>query len=363
MIGRRLLWIVLCLVIGPLPALAACSKTQPGWMWNYEGDMAGSNRIRMTLIFGDKDITGVYFYASQLRDIRLRGRMLDTTRVVLEEFDAAGAVSARFEAEFPDKDPGGKFGDSALQCEVMRGTWSKHDGANAMPVYLALEGGTVGSLVNRYAAIGVGNPETLHRNAQAFWLAVKRDDRKTAAALIRYPIRVDVATGRKRYTSAAQLLADYGLIFTPAFREEIAKGLPRNMFVRAEGAMLGSGQAWFGPDGKVIALNNYSKPPAHPEPVAPPRTDPGGADEDPPALKALRQGMATDVSDFIRRAMICNHWAGEEPYDDDRRAQINAAISALRCRELDSDQKSLRSRYAGNKPVLNRISQARKTPI
>lgn len=85
--------------------------------------------------------------------------------------------------------------------------------------------------------------------------------------------------------------------------------------------------------------------------------------EDPPALKALREGMPPDVSEFIRRAVICNHWAGEEPYDDDRREQINRAVKRMGCLELDADQKALRSQYAGQGEVLKRISQSRKTPL
>jgi hypothetical protein len=85
--------------------------------------------------------------------------------------------------------------------------------------------------------------------------------------------------------------------------------------------------------------------------------------EDPPALKALREGMPPDVSEFIRRAVICNHWAGEEPYDDDRREQINRAVKRMGCLELDADQKALRSRYASQGEVLKRISQSRKTPL
>ena len=247
---------ILILFLVPLQLQAACNRVQPGWLWNYEGEIASKYRIRMTLIFGELEITGVYFYASQFKDIPLRGRMLDGNRLVLEEVNSAGATSARFEAEFPEKDPQSKFGDSSLQCEVIRGTWSK-PGGSAMPVSLAQESGTSGSLKSRYGIIGVSDPEKLHRNSQAFWLAVKTDDRKTATALIRYPIRVDTGAGRKSYTAATELLTDYDLIFTPRFREEIAKGFPRNMFVRGEGAMLGNGQVWFSSDGKVKTLNNY----------------------------------------------------------------------------------------------------------
>lgn len=249
--------VALLLVLLPVQLHAACVKNQPGWLWNYNGELAGKYRVRMTLVFAGEEVSGVYFYASQLKDIPLRGRMVDATHARLEERDAAGKVVANFDVEFPERDPASAFGDSALECEVIRGTWSSAAGDRTLPVYLQMEGGSAGSIRHRYAAIGVRDPETVHRNSQAFWLAVKKDDRATAVSLVRYPIRIDTSDGRKRYASAGELLADYERVFTPAFREAIAKGFPRNMFVRDEGAMLGSGQVWFGADGKVTALNNY----------------------------------------------------------------------------------------------------------
>ena len=243
-----------------------------------------------------------------------------------------------------------------------------------------MEGGTAGSLKSRYGAIGVRDPEALHRNSHAFWRAVQREDRKAAARLIRYPILVDTAAGPRRYTSAEQLLADYDLIFTPGFRELIAQGLPRHMFVRDQGAMLGHGQVWFGADGKVTALNGAGMAVLASSATSAVKTAPPGgagvsvaaasaapaapaASDDPPALAALRQGMPPDVSDFIRRAVVCNHWAGEEPYDDERRAQIHAAVQSLRCRALDADQAVLRGKYAGHAEVLGRLKRARVTPL
>ena len=162
------------------------------------------------------------------------------------------------------------------------------------------------------------------------------------------------------------------------------------MFVRDQGAMLGHGQVWFGVDGRVTALNTALSVPA-PEPsaasaasvasVASPRVNaavagaatlatpamqappPQAASDDPPPLAALRKGMPPDVSDFIRRAVVCNHWAGEEPYDEDRRAQINAAVQTLRCRALDADQAALRAKHAGHAEVLGRLKRARVTPL
>jgi hypothetical protein len=91
-------------------------------------------------------------------------------------------------------------------------------------VLLEMDGGTAGSVKSRYGAIGVRDAETLHRNAQAFWRAIQRDDRRTAARLIRYPIRVDTTAGPRRYIAAEQLLVDYERIFALGVRQAIAQG-------------------------------------------------------------------------------------------------------------------------------------------
>lgn len=103
--------------------------------------------------------------------------------------------------------------------------------------------------------------------------------------------------------------------------------------------------------------------PALREPDASPVPEPQAVDEDPPLLAGLRKDMPADVSDFIRRAVTCNHWAGEEPYDEDRRAQMAEAVGSLRCRELDTDQRALAKQYDGNAEVLRRIRQSRSTPF
>ena len=103
--------------------------------------------------------------------------------------------------------------------------------------------------------------------------------------------------------------------------------------------------------------------PALPEPEASPAPEPQAVDEDPPLLAGLRKDMPADVSDFIRRAVTCNHWAGEEPYNEERRAQMAEAVASLRCRELDTDQRALAKQYDGKAEVLRRIRQSRSTPF
>ena len=125
-----------------------------------------------------------------------------------------------------------------------------------LAVYLAAESSTSGSLGQRYAILGVQDDEVVNRGAQDFWRAVKAGDRRAVAARVAYPITVQVGGKRRRLGGPGALLEVYDAVFTPAFRRSIEAAMPRNMFVRDQGVMLGSGQAWFDARGRVVALNN-----------------------------------------------------------------------------------------------------------
>ena len=244
------------LALMPVAALAGCNRNEPDTLSNYDGTLGDKTRVRMTLVFHGEQVEGLYFYASWLKDIPLKGRIVGGSTLELDELDASGKPVARFEARFPEQDPRGRYGASKLECEVIAGTWRKLEGGAAVPVYLSGSDGTIGTLTHRYAPAGASDDALVHRNAQRFWEAVKRDDRKGVAATIAYPLRVNLAAGKaRRYRNASALLADYDTLFTPRLRESIANAMPRNMFVRDQGIMLGSGEVWFGPDGKVIVIN------------------------------------------------------------------------------------------------------------
>ncbi|MDB5499429.1 MAG: hypothetical protein JWP28_3460 [Phenylobacterium sp.] len=67
-----------------------------------------------------------------------------------------------------------------------------------------------------------------------------------------------------------------------------------------------------------------------------------------------------DVRAHIDRQRSCNHWAGEEPYDADRRRQIEATVRELRCARLEREERQLRRRYARVPAVLKAISDNRE---
>ena len=65
-----------------------------------------------------------------------------------------------------------------------------------------------------------------------------------------------------------------------------------------------------------------------------------------------------DVSLFLERRTGCDHWAGEDAYDAARGQAIAAAIEALRCDDLDRDEKRLRRRFAAMPAVRAALDEA-----
>ena len=250
------LFTAISLLLMPSLAKGVCGPKdlKSGWLWNYEGSIADKYRIRLTLTATQDGVEGVYFYATHLKDIRLSGRIVEG-RMTLDELDAAGTVTARFEGQFADRDPRGRF-QGALRCEVITGSWRGPGDGKELPFYLSQESGSWGSLGHMYEVAGAKDDDAVHRCALRFRDAVVKGDKEMAASSIRYPIRVRVGTAVRSIRSRQELISNYDAIFQPAYRQAIAAALPRNMFARDQGIMLGNGQVWFGPDGRVIALNN-----------------------------------------------------------------------------------------------------------
>jgi hypothetical protein len=227
------------------PATAACTaKDLENGLTNYDGSIGGKYRIRLTLTIEQGHLAGVYVYATQLKGIPLNGS-ISAGHLTLNELDAEGKPTGRFEGDFSSQD-----------CSTVSGTWHKIDSTDRLPFQLQLSDQTSGTLTHRYAIAGAQDDALINRNAQRFTEAVKKGDKPAVAALIDYPINVKLAGAAKSIRNSQELISQYDALFTPAYRSRIADGIPRNMFVRDQGIMLGGGEVWFGPNGKVKALNN-----------------------------------------------------------------------------------------------------------
>jgi hypothetical protein len=186
----------------------------------------------------------------------LRGSLdADGNSWKLTEYNAAGRPAATFAGNFLSSDP--QFGNgSKLNCGVVTGKWIPTNGKPLLPFRLSEESSTSGEFGHLYDVAGANGDEPVNRAAAAFRTAVLQNRREVVAHMIAYPIETSVPGRRIKLTSPAALLAHYDGIFNAKFRATIAGDVPRLMFARDQGVMLGGGEVWFGPDGKVEALNN-----------------------------------------------------------------------------------------------------------
>ncbi|MBF0664524.1 MAG: hypothetical protein IR159_03085 [Brevundimonas sp.] len=64
------------------------------------------------------------------------------------------------------------------------------------------------------------------------------------------------------------------------------------------------------------------------------------------------------VTRFVERAEMCEHWAGEEPYDDARQAEIDRNLNDLRCTTIRRDGEALKLSRKDRPEDLGRIDAA-----
>jgi len=246
--------VIISFPLFPLDGIAACVKNEPNQLWNYVGKI-GEKRVKMTLILNGQEVIGQYFYATLLHDISLQGRIKDGKDISLDELSADGKVVAHFNGHFVDATAHKKAVDGKLECDVVTGDWKKKGGSKTLAVYLSLESITAGTLTSRYLGAGAQDDDLVNREVYRFWLAIKQNNMKAIASQIEYPIEYTINEQKKKCLSAAEFMADYDVVITKKFREEIIKATPHNMFSNDQGIMLGDGEVWFNHSGKVIALN------------------------------------------------------------------------------------------------------------
>ena len=78
-------------------------------------------------------------------------------------------------------------------------------------------------------------------------------------------------------------------------------------------------------------------------------------------IKRYRTALKTappDVAAWMGRHFMCWHWGGEEPYNAERRAEIQKGVEEAKCDTIDAEEKALRRKHAGSPPALAAIDAA-----
>lgn len=246
-------------VLSPVTARADCDpagRDVANRLMIYSGQLGDRNPLRLVLrpSSGGK-LEGRYANASSQSDTHLTGKIENKTRVHLTEFDAGGMPRGTFEGEFAANGDIDRQRGASSSCEVISGQWKDLRSGRSVPFELALSSIQTGKIDHLYGAAGVSDDETVNRAATQFRKGVLDDRRDVVAQSIRYPLHVSLRGKTLILRNPKSLLARYNEIFTDGYVRTIGAAVPRLMFARDQGVMLGDGAVWFDANGRVIALN------------------------------------------------------------------------------------------------------------
>ncbi len=73
-------------------------------------------------------------------------------------------------------------------------------------------------------------------------------------------------------------------------------------------------------------------------------------------VNAYVKGLPKDVVALLRRMESCQHYGGEEAYDQARKKQIEVAVKKLRCDQLDADKEKALKKHAKQPAVVEKIN-------
>jgi len=62
--------------------------------------------------------------------------------------------------------------------------------------------------------------------------------------------------------------------------------------------------------------------------------------------------LPPDVAAFAERRGLCDHYRGEDPYDEERAAFLRENMERY-CTGTDAELARLKKKYSGNKPVMD----------
>ncbi|MGB0124208.1 MAG: hypothetical protein WA400_01405 [Silvibacterium sp.] len=222
---------------------------EPGLL-DYQGTL-GTTRIGLTFaVDGNPMAHGSYFYFKYLKDIPLKGTF-QPDGFALREYDSSGKITGTFHLKISTEDVQKIEKPLALSnTSVLVGTWTSADGSRTLPVELRQMAWMSGSEGNRYGEFG--SEVDIERKVRQFYDAVQQGNREAAANAVDYPLRINSLHLSIR--DKQQFLAHYTQIFTPAFVRCLANYPPHNLFVNAQGIMLGRGELWFNEKG-VVSVN------------------------------------------------------------------------------------------------------------
>ena len=240
---KTILGLLIATLVAPL--LRAPSAIQA----EYRGTMNKDIAIGLTLThdLGNR-LHGVYYYWKYFKDISLEGEYSGDHDIVLREHGRHGMLRGTFRLRPAMQGP---TDDWVAREQHLIGTWTDVAGAS-YPVDLRIV--TVRDSVMVSNAEMYPTTPQMERKVQAFYFAVLKGEKQTAARQVRYPLPI-YCKPKRVARNKAEFLKLYDQVFTKEYVDCIRRGIPHHMWANSDGWMIDTGEAWFNEKGEVTQLN------------------------------------------------------------------------------------------------------------
>ncbi len=80
------------------------------------------------------------------------------------------------------------------------------------------------------------------------------------------------------------------------------------------------------------------------------------------SVPAWAESLPADVQTFVAERETCDHFRGEEPYDVERRREIEAALDRY-CRGTDARLKGLKKKYRNAPAAIRDVLNGFEYPV
>ncbi len=234
-------WAVLALLCLAQPA-AAQSDADALQTIELRGTI-GAYAVGANIIEHNKTdvIAAHYFYAAHCINIPLRTSRAGDTLVFTEPCGAVMHLHFITNDSVPAGTQLNFYNSTGLA-----GEWS--DAGKTLPVRLMMEFSYPGIRAGHWYADVTDEPDAVFEaRVQRFLNGALTGNKAEAASAISLPLHV----WDKEIKTKAAFYAQWNKIFTPKYLTLLRKAVPHEMFVHDGMAMIGNGEAWFGPNGQT----------------------------------------------------------------------------------------------------------------
>jgi len=198
--------------------------------YDYAGTINNNIDVQMSIYKSDTEVVGTYFYESQKKEIKLKGKS-GGENIVLYEYDGAGKNT-------------GIFQGTMKTVDKIEGTWISADNKTLYPFTLSLKSIVAAQEYGkRYAvALNTKTDQDVENFAGEIQNYVVYDNKEQLAAKIKYPINVKIDGKVVNVENKDYFIENYDKIINPSYKKAISSAFTKYLFVNSKGIMFGQNE-------------------------------------------------------------------------------------------------------------------------